>query len=368
MTTRFAPHFLLDPPRYPAERFAPLADRAKRLLGTTADLVFIQSDAMLALQTAAASIARPGTTAVNIVTSPYGVWFGTWLRRGGMKVRDVKAGPGQPVDIDAVVACVEALPSVDVVACVHAESSNGVLNPLPQIAALARSHDAFCVVDAVASVGGHALEFDAWGIDIAVASAQKALSGPAGVSFVAVSQRAWRRVVQTPDEAPSILSLWDLKRNWLERGRGALPGTPATLEFWALEAAFDRVDAQGIDALIARHARATRATRMGLRALGVVPPVARDDAASALITAAPVPEGVDVAAMLAHAADKGVELTRGFGDTGANIVRLNHTGVRAAFEAVLANVVAYGSALDEQRFAVDVGGAAQAVREAYSMR
>jgi aspartate aminotransferase-like enzyme len=365
--SRFDLRLLLDPPRYPADRFAPLADRLKRLLATAADVVFIQAEAILALEAVAASVARRGVTAVNVVTSPYGAWFGAWLRRGGATVHDVRAVPGQPAAIAAVAACVEALPAVGIVACVHAESSNGALNPLAQIAALARSRGALCVVDAVASVGGHRLELDALGIDIAVIGAQKALAGPAGVSAVAISSRAWAHIAATPDFAPSSLSLTDLKRNWLERGRGALPGMPAPLEFWALEAALDRIDAEGgIDAAIARHAQAARASRAGLRALGVAPSIAHDEAASALVTAAPVPDGVDANALIAQAACEGVELAPGFGDIEGCIVRLEHTGVRAAFDVVLANVVAYGAALAQQQVAVDVGAAARAVTDAYA--
>jgi len=79
----FNPHLLLDVPRYPDTGYALLADRIKRMLGTSADVVFVQAEAILALEAVAASIARPAAVAVNVVTSPYGTWFGTWLRRGG---------------------------------------------------------------------------------------------------------------------------------------------------------------------------------------------------------------------------------------------------------------------------------------------
>jgi aspartate aminotransferase-like enzyme len=364
--SRFDLRLLLDPPRYPADRYAPLADRIKRLFATTqADVVFVQAEAILALEAVATSIARPGLVAVNVVTSPYGVWFGTWLSRGGATVHQVSAAPGQPIEAAAVSACLGGLPRVDIVAAVHAESSNGALNPLGALAALARSRQALFVVDAVASVGGHPLDFDTHDIDIAVIGAQKALAGPAGVSAVAVSQRAWAHIDALPDFAPSSLSLADLKRNWLDRGRPTLPGMPPALEFWALDAALDRVEAEGIEHVIARHRQAARASRAGLRALGVEPWIAADDAASALVTSAPVPAGVHADALIAEAAKLGVELMPGFGEIEGRIVRLDHTGVRASFETVLANVTAFGTALERRGVRVDVGAAARAVRDEY---
>jgi aspartate aminotransferase-like enzyme len=357
---------LLDPPAYPADRYAPLADRLKRLLSTTADVIFVQAEAILALEAAASSIARPGVTALNIVTSPYGAWFGTWLRRGGATVHDVIAAPGQPIATAAVRSVTDALPAIDIVAVVHGETSTGALNPLAEIALLARSRKALCVVDAVASVGGHRLAVDADGIDIVVIGAQKGLAGPPGISAVAVSERAWAHIVATPDFAPSSLSLAQVKAEWLDRGRGALPGTPAPLAFWALEAAIDRVEAEGIDKLIARHRRAAMASRAGLRALGIAPWIADDHAASSLVTAAPVPAGIDVEALIAAAAGFGVALGRGIGDVQDCIVRLHHTGAAAAFESVLAGVLAYGAAVERLGGTVDIGAAAEAVVSIYA--
>jgi aspartate aminotransferase-like enzyme len=359
------PRFLLDAPIYSADRYAPLADRLKPLFATTSEVVFVQAEAMLALEAAASSIARPGITALNIVTSQYGTYFGAWLRRGGADVHDVRAESGQPVSIEAIRSEADRLSRIDVIVAVHGETSTGALNPLAEIASLAKSRDALCVVDAVASVGGHALDMDALEIDIMVIGAQKALAGPPGVSVVAVSERAWAHIADTPSVAPSSLSLADIKTAWLERGRGALPGTPPPLEFWALEAAIDRVEAEGILNVIGRHQRAALASRAGLRAMGIEPWIADDGAASALVTSAPVPPGMDGEALLAGAARFGVALGRGFGDLEDRIVRIDHTGVNATFSAVLAALVAYGSAVRSFGVSVDPGAAAEAVAAVY---
>jgi len=362
------PHFnpLLNPPGYPADRYAPLADRLKRLLSTRSDVVFIQAEAILALEATASSLARPDSTAINIVTSPYGTYFSAWLRAGGAHVHDVVAEPGRPIALAAVKAAVDALPAVDLIAVVHAESANGSLNPLAEIAALAKSRQALLVVDAVASFGGHHLDVDGLGIDVAVVGPQKALGGPSAVSIVAVSARAWQAAAAARRSSPSSLALTDLKDTWLDRGRGALPGMPSPLEFWALEAAIDRVESEGIDKLIARHQLAAEASRAGLRALGVEPWISEDRSASALVTSAPVPTGVDAEALVSAAARLGVALGRGFGDISGQLVRLDHTGVRASFSAVLANVVGYGAALAHLGQRVNPGAAVEAIVAKYA--
>ena len=180
---------------------------------------------------------------------------------------------------------------------------------------------------------------------------------------------AWAAMARVPQAAPSSLSLPDLKTNWLDRGRGALPGMPSALEFWALEAALDELEAEGLASRIARHALAGSASRAGLTALGPGPWVARDDDASALATSAPVPSGVDADSLIAAAATLGVMLTPGFGEVRGRLVRLDHTGNRAAFGAVLANVVGYGTALGRLgQSGRSIGAAAAAVAATYCGR
>jgi aspartate aminotransferase-like enzyme len=356
---------LLNPPPFPAERYAPLADRLKALLATKNDLVFVQAEAILALEAAATSLARPGLSAVNIVTSPYGGFFSQWLARGGATVTEIRATNGQPIDAETVRAGLDALDRIDLVVLVHAETSSGVVNPLAGIAALAKARGALLVVDAVASFGGHELDVDALGIDVCVTGPQKALGGPAGLSMVTVSPAAWAAMERANAPSPSNLSLLDLRRNWLETGRLVVPGMPSALEFWALEAAVTALDAEGLAARIARHARARRASLAALRAAGLTPWVTDPDRASNLATAAPVPPAIDADRLIARAAELGVTLTPGFGEVRGKLVRLDHTGARAAFVPVLANLAAYLTAHRELGHPADLGAAAAAVAEVY---
>ncbi len=360
-----APNPLLDLPPFPADRYAVLADRLKALFATKSDMIFVQAEAILALEAAATSLGRPGLVALNIVTSPYGGFFGDWLRRAGAEVHEVRAEAGHPVTSDAVQAALAALPKVDLVAVVHAETSSGILNPLSAIAAAVKARGALLIVDAVASAGGHPLDLDGWGIDLCVIGPQKALGGPTALSAVAVSPQAWA-AMNPPAAWPSNLSLGDIKKNWLDTGRGHLMGMPSALEFWALDAALDRVEAETLPKLIARHELARRASHAALRALGVTPWVADEAQASTLATAAPVPPGVDPATLIAAAREFGVTLTPGFGEIRNRLVRLDHTGPRASFTPILANITAYGQTLQQLGEKVDVGAAAAAVAKAYA--
>lgn len=355
---------LLDIPAFPGDRYAVIADRLAAAMKTRNDVVMVQAEAIVALEAAATSIMRPGVKAINIVTSPYGLWFGEWMRRAGGEVVDVTALAACPIHMDAVAAAIAAHPDAGVLSLVHAESASGICNPLPEIVAMARSHGLITIVDAVASIGGHDLDVDALGIDIAVIGPQKALAGPAGLSALSISQAAWQQIQKAGGPVNSILSLSDLKL-WVDNGRQQLPGTVVNLEWHALDAALDRLEAEGMAAVIARHKLAAKATRAGLAALGMSS-WAPEETASNLVTAVKVPDGLSPQTLISSVAHLGQPLATGVGPGAEKLIRISHTGQLARFDVVQSAVSAYGMALKTAGRDADVGAACAAIAECYA--
>ncbi|MYR20059.1 aminotransferase class V-fold PLP-dependent enzyme, partial [Streptomyces sp. SID6137] len=262
-------HPLLDLPPLTARRFAAIEDRVARLLDTRQDVLITQGEALLPLEGAIRGAAGPGTVALNVITGPYGQTFGDWLRDAGATVYDIAVPFHTAVRAEQIRAAFAEHPEIDFVSLVHAEAATGNTNPVAEIGAAAREHGALFYLDAVASVGAEPVLPDAWGVDLCVIGAQKAMGGPAGVSAISVSERAWARMAANPN-APrrSYLSLLDWKERWLDAGRRALPHAPAQLEMLALDACLERIEAAGPDTVMARHRRAAEATRAGASALG----------------------------------------------------------------------------------------------------
>lgn len=296
-------HPLLDLPPLTAERFASIEQGVADLLSTRQDVVITQGEALLPLEGCIRSGARPGSTALNIVTGPYGTTFGNWLRDAGARVVDLAVPFDTAVTGAQVAEALTEHPEIDFVSLVHAEAATGNTNLVAEIGEAVRAHGALFMLDAVASVGAEALLPDEWGVDLCVIGAQKAMGGPAGVSAVSVSERAWARFADNP-AAPrrSYLSLLDWKERWIDTGRTALPHAPAQLEMLALEACLDRIAAEGLPAVTARHAAAAAATRAGAVTLGVAPYVRRVAEAAPVATTLRVPNASLVVAKALAAA------------------------------------------------------------------
>lgn len=342
--TRIPPTGLLDVPPVTAAEIAAVEDAAAALLDAPAALL-VQGEAVLALEAAAAGLAHPGVRALNVVTGPYGAWFGRLLARGGAEVRQLQVAPRHAVDPADVEEELRRHP-VDVLAVVQAEAATGATNDIDAIAALARAHGALLVVDAVASVGAEEVSVRRWGAGVVVLGGQKGLAGPAGVSVAAVSDAAWSAMAANP-RAPreSVLSLLDAKDRWLDAGRRAVVGTPGTLETLALGLALARVSHEGLPAVIARHAAAAAATRAGLRALGLTLWVPDDAHAAPVATTVLVPPGAAVVTVLAAARAAGSTVLSPAPVGTAGVVRVVHAGQAATPGLVAVELTALAAAL-----------------------
>ncbi|EFL31247.1 aspartate aminotransferase [Streptomyces viridochromogenes DSM 40736] len=363
-------HPFLDLAPLGADRFAAIEDRVARLLSTEQDVVIMQGEALLPLEGAIRATAGPGTTALNVITGPYGQTFGDWLRDCGATVIDLAVPFHTAVTAEQIRQAFAERPEIDFVSLVHAEAATGNTNPVAAIGEVVRAHGALFYLDAVASIGAEPVLPDAWGVDLCVIGAQKAMGGPAGVSAVSVSERAWARMAANP-RAPrrSYLSLLDWKERWIDGGRKALPHAPAQLEMLALEACVERIEATGPNAVMARHAAAAAATRAGAVALGggLEPYVYEAGDAAPVATTLRTPSGVVAAELVARAleSDPALPLAAGGGALAKEMIRVNHYGADATPGAVRASLAALGVALSEQGLTVDVEGALRAVERAW---
>lgn len=366
-------HPFLDLAPLSAARFAAIEDRVARLLGTRQDVLITQGEALLPLEGAIRGCAGPDTVALNVVTGPYGQTFGDWLRDCGATVHDLAVPFHTAVTADLVRQAFAEHPEIGFVSLVHAEAATGNTNPVAEIGEVVREHGALFYLDAVASVGAEPVLPDAWGVDLCVIGAQKAMGGPAGVSAVSVSERAWARMAANPG-APrrSYLSLLDWKERWIDGGRRALLHAPAQLEMLALEACVERIEAEGLETVMARHASAAAATRAGALALGggLEPYVYEAREAAPVATTLRVPAELDASELVARAlaSDPALPLAAGGGALAKEMVRVNHYGPDATRGAVQGCLAALGAALAEKGATTDPEAARRAAEDAWDGR
>lgn len=210
----------------------------------------------------------------------------------------------------------------DAVAVVHNETSTGVASPVEKIAALLheRSPEVMILVDAVSSLGGVPIEFDAWGLDVLLTSSQKCLALPPGLAFAAVSDRALDKARGLPDRG-LYFDFVDLEKYLV---KNQTPSTPAISLLWALDAGLDRILAEGLAARHARHAHmAAQAQKWATDRFDLF---AQAGYRSQTVTCVANTRRMDVAALNARLAAKEMQISGGYGRLKETTFRIAHMG------------------------------------------
>jgi alanine-glyoxylate transaminase / serine-glyoxylate transaminase / serine-pyruvate transaminase len=294
------------------------------------------------METTVANLVQDGTRVLVIVTGYFGDRLAQMCERYGAVVTRLNVEWGRACGPEALRRALDETPA-DIVAMVHAETSTGVLNPIDQLAAIARERQALVLVDAVTSFGGHVLDMQSWGIDALYSCTQKCLGAPAGLSPVAFGPRALERRVKCRSFYFDLALLQDY---WLRR---KYHHTMSSTMVYALAEALAIVEEEGVEARWARHERNHQTLIEGLAGLGlsVLPP---EGERLWTLNAVRVPDGVDEAAVRKHLLDEfNIEIGAGLGPLAGKIWRVGLMGASSSPRLILLLLGALQSALAAQR-------------------
>lgn len=346
--------------------FTPLLDsvqaRLRALFGVDHALTLpIAGTGTAGMEAVVANLVARGDRVVVGVHGVFGQRFAEAVRRRGGEAVEVRAEFGRALDAVALANAIAAGPT-RLCCVVHAETSTGVLTELAPIAAAAHAAGALLAVDCVTSLGGLELHFGELGVDAAFSGTQKCLSAPPGLSPVTFSPRALAKA-QASAEPPPFYFDTRLLTGYFGPDRAYHYTAPVSM-IYALAAALDEVDAEGMPARAARHRTAAAALRAGLPPLGLEPlvPVAH---ATPMLSTIRLPAGVDDRAFRAHLRHvHAIEVGGGLGPLAGAVFRIGLMGHGARVANVLRALAAIGDALAHAGRAVDVAGALAAARAA----
>jgi aspartate aminotransferase-like enzyme len=316
------------------------------------------------MEAAVVNLTKPGDTVIVTEVGKFSERWREIAEAYGMRVVSIRCEPGEIVTPEEIEDAFRRNPKAAALLATHSETSSGVLLDVREMAKIARSHDALVVVDAITSAGCHDVCTDEWGLDAVVGGSQKGVMVPPGLAYVALSERAVRRM-QEPRHG---VFYFDLAKAVKQAENGDTPWTPATTLVLALERALGMMREEGLANIIARHDRNARGVRAAVAATGMklvakVP----SNATTAVWTPA------DSSGTITKHMERryGCKIAGGQGSLKGRIVRIGHLGwyheddiyqVVAAFEATLNDLglaKTFGAGVEALR-AVFAGSAASA--------
>jgi alanine-glyoxylate transaminase / serine-glyoxylate transaminase / serine-pyruvate transaminase len=294
------------------------------------------------METAVANVVKPGSKATVLINGYFGDRLAQMCERYGATVTRLAGEWGRAFDPAALEKSLSTSPA-DIVAMVHGETSTGVRNPIKELAAVARRHDALTIVDAVTSFGAVQLEVGAWNVDVCYSCTQKGLGAPSGLAPVVFTPRALEKAVKCQS---FYFDLNLLKDYWINR---KYHHTMSSALLCALYEALNIVDEEGLEARWARHERNHKAFVEALSSIGLslLPP--ESDRLHSLNTVK-IPEGVDDAAIRKLLLEEySIEIGGGLGPLAGKIWRVGLMGNSSSARLVILLVSALESALAKQK-------------------
>ncbi|MCH8158189.1 MAG: alanine--glyoxylate aminotransferase family protein [Nitrospinae bacterium] len=240
-----------------------------------------------ALEMAVSSCLSPKRSMLVIQNGVYGERIGKMAEVYRMDKHTLNYAWGEPPRLEEIEDALKSHPAIEVIALVHHETTTGLLNPLPEISALARQYDKRLAVDCISSLGGDAIDFEQCPIDFAVGTANKCIHGLPGVSFVLHRKKDMNRLKNIP--ARSVY--FNLAGHHHAQEQGDTLFTPAVQAHYAFDAALDELIEETVERRIERYRRAAERLRGGFKEIGLeflIPEGRRSNC----LTALKLPDGV----------------------------------------------------------------------------
>ena len=200
-----------------------------------------------------------------LINGAYGTRLAKLTRMMGRRLSVFETAedvPTTPQDVDRLLA---ADPSISHVGLIHCETSTGILNPLPEIAAVVARHGRSLIVDAMSSFAAIGIDARTVPFDALIGASGKCVEGPPGMGFVFVR----RSVLEKCAGNSTSLSL-DLHDQWSYMEKTAQwRYTPPTHIVVALNAALDQfIAGGGQPARLARYTKNCETLVAGMAEMG----------------------------------------------------------------------------------------------------
>ncbi|MCP4196861.1 MAG: aminotransferase class V-fold PLP-dependent enzyme [Proteobacteria bacterium] len=273
--------------------FSSLLDSVQRKLrvvfGATDqhDVLMVTTSGTGALESAISTFVPQGRSFLVVRNGAFGDRQVEIARTYGIDVIEVAVPWGEKLPLGQVERVLADNPGIAAVGVVHHETSIGVLNPVAEVAQLAKNYGAISIVDAVSSLGGEDINVERDQIDVCIASANKCLHAFSGLASVCVRQDTWN-VINGDTPRSYYMDLRRYRKYMVERRQ--TPFTPAVNTMMSLNAALEELLEMGLKNRQQHYRKLSANLRQGLTSLGFNLLVDPERAAHSL-TLVEVPEG-----------------------------------------------------------------------------
>lgn len=311
--------------------FSEIREGLKYLFQTKNEVLIFTSSGTGAMEGAVSNILSRGDKALVIRGGKFGERWGEICKAYGIDFIPIDVEWGRAVDPEWVEEALNSDPSIRAVYTQASETSTGVKHPIKEIAEIVKKYDdKVLVVDAITGIGVFNIPMDEWGLDVVISGSQKALMLPPGLSFVALSDKAWKFVERS--DLPKYY--FDFKKELKSIKKNQSSYTPAISLFIGLRETLNMIRKEGLEKVFERHERLARATREAIKALGLE--LYAPESPSNAVTAVKIPEGIDGERLKDLFFERfGITVAEGQDKAKGKIIRIAHLGYYDKLDMVM---------------------------------
>jgi aspartate aminotransferase-like enzyme len=303
------------------ELYARIAPRLRTLFATSQN-VFVASTSGTGMMEGALLNCVPR----SVLVTTCGAFSERWLRIAqnlGLEADQLEFPWGSPADPTRLADHISGRRHhYDAVTITHNETSTGVMNDVRSLARAVRerSNDTLILVDAVSSLGGAPVLVDEWGVDVCLASTQKGLALPPGITVVAASDRAMEQAAKKPYRG----LYFDFLEYRKHAEEGGVPFTPSVPHFYALARQLEEIlEGETIEARWTRHVQMRDLT---LERTAPFADLASDREHASPTISALRPKSVGARELVTRMKEHGFTLGGGYGAWREETFRIGHMG------------------------------------------
>ena len=301
--------------------FHGIAADLKTLFGTKQETFVFTSSGTGVMQAA-----LENCVARRVLVTSCGAFSDRWFKIAqslGLEADRLDAGWGNAVDPDELADHLGSRRThYDAVTLTHNETSTGVTNDLAILSSVVReeSPDSLVLVDAVSGLGGIPVEFDEWKLDVCLASVQKCIALPPGISVAAVSDAAIERATKHPYRG----TYFDFLEYKKQAADDSVPATPSIPHFYALAKQLEFMIRE--ETLPKRYERHRRMRDITLERTAKYARLASDPAYASATVSTLEPSMNDAETIRFAMRDRGYAIGGGYGEWKERTFRIGHMG------------------------------------------
>lgn len=176
------------------------------------------------------------------ICGEFGERFAKIAAANGREVVRLEVELGKAITPELLDEKLKQNPDVEAVTIIHNETSTGVINPLKELAKVAKEREKLVLVDTVSSMGGTDIKVDEWQLDVCFAGSQKCFGLPPGLTIVCVSSAALEKSARMQNKG------WYFDFKLFEENhlkRFSTPMTPAIPQILALRKELEIIEREG---------------------------------------------------------------------------------------------------------------------------